>query len=351
MYPMYTSENRVINGDFLIDQINETAAVTPAATGYICDMWKLDTAGLGSDITLQVQNSVAPTNFLNSMKLLTASNATPTAAQYTILTHIVEGSQIADLAFGTNNATLVTITFQARSSVIGTYCVSFRNSAANRSYIATYATTVANQWTWVSITVPGDLTGTWLTAPNTIGMNISFDMGSGSNFQSTAGTWQAGNFTGTSGAAKLVANAAATLYIANVQLFAGNQPIPYSPRPFRLELNLCQRFYQKTFQTGVAPAQNAGVSGAITVKNPIALGDPSEWWQFVPKMAGTPTITTYNPSAANANWRNITAVADVTVSVDPATTIGQSGVLIATSGAVATLGDILAIHASANAGL
>lgn len=351
MYPMYTSENRIINGDFLIDQINEGAAVTPAATGYVCDMWKLDTSGLGSDITLQVQSGVAPTNFLNSMKLLTASNATPTAAQYTRLTEIIEGSQIADLAFGTNNATNFTITFQARSSVTGTYCVSFRNSAANRSYIATYATTVANQWTWISITVPGDVTGTWLSTPNTIGMNVSFDLGSGSNFQSTAGTWQAGNFTGTSGAVKLVANAAATLYITNIQLFAGNQPIPYSPRPFGVELALCQRFYQKTFQPGTAPAQSAGVTGAITVKNPIALGDPSEWWQFVPKMAGTPTITTYNPSAANANWRDITAGADSTVSVDPSTTIGASGVLIATSGTVTTLGDVLAIHATANAGL
>lgn len=150
--------------------------------------------------------------------------------------------------------------------------------------------------------------------------------------------------TGTAGAADYVE-------IDEVQLEIGGNVTTFDRRPFSVGLSECQRFYWKSFPYGTAPAQSGGVTGAITVKNPIALGDPSAYVQYPSRMRTTPTITTYNPSAANANWRDITAGSDATVSVDPSTTKGDSGVLIATSGTVATLGDILAIHLQADGDL
>src|SRR5579862_4612338 len=35
-----SSDNRIINGDFVLDQRNEGAAVTPTASAYVCDRWK-----------------------------------------------------------------------------------------------------------------------------------------------------------------------------------------------------------------------------------------------------------------------------------------------------------------------
>lgn len=67
-------------------------------------------------------------------------------------------------------------------------------------------------------------------------------------------------------------------------------------------------------------------------------------------MWGSPTVTTYNPSAANANWRDTTASSDVTVSV-PATATSAGGVLLATGAAIATLGDLACLHYSLDAGL
>jgi hypothetical protein len=54
-------------------------------------------------------------------------------------------------------------------------------------------------------------------------------------------------------------------------------------------------------------------------------------------------VTTYNPSAANANWRDTTASSDVAVSV-PATATSAGGVLLATGAAIATLGDLASLH-------
>lgn len=141
------------------------------------------------------------------------------------------------------------------------------------------------------------------------------------------------------------------LGVGQWNLRRGAAPLPFEPVPIATNIQRCQRYFWKSFSSGIAPAQNAGVAGAITTKNPIALGDPSVYVQFPVRMRAVPTIVTFNPSAGNANWRNITAGADVTVSVDPATTIGVAGVLLATSGTVATLGDILAIQLTASARL
>lgn len=138
--------------------------------------------------------------------------------------------------------------------------------------------------------------------------------------------------------------------IDDVQLETGPFT-PFERRQFAEELALCMRHFQTSFPYGTAPAQSGGVAGAITVKNPIALGDPSAYIEFEPPMRVAPTITTYNPSAGNANWRDVTAAADATVSVDPVTSIGPSGVLLATSGTITSLGDILCIHHSADAGI
>jgi hypothetical protein len=70
-------------------------------------------------------------------------------------------------------------------------------------------------------------------------------------------------------------------------------------------------------------------------------------------MFKTPTITTYNPSAANANWRDTTAAADVTVNV-PSSGAGAStavGALIGASGTSATAGNVSCIHWTQDAGL
>lgn len=142
-----------------------------------------------------------------------------------------------------------------------------------------------------------------------------------------------------------------TYYFDSAMLIQGSEAVSFVGTNPKVDLGRCQRFYQKSFPIATAPAQNAGVTGAICVKNPIALGDPSVYVDFKVTMRATPTVTTYNPSAANANWRNVTAGSDSTVSVDPATAIGDNGFLIATSGTVTTLGDVLAIHYSATADL
>lgn len=76
------------------------------------------------------------------------------------------------------------------------------------------------------------------------------------------------------------------------------------------------RYYQSTFPAGVAPAQNAGVTGALSVQTVSSATDAYLDWRLPAFLRAAPgTVTTYNPSASNANWRDPIAAADRTVTV------------------------------------
>lgn len=139
--------------------------------------------------------------------------------------------------------------------------------------------------------------------------------------------------------------------VDDVQIEVGLAPVPFERRMFAEELHLCMTHYTSSFPYGTAAAQSAGVAGAISTRNPIASGEPTHYVSFDPPMRANPTITTYNPSAANANWRNVTAAADVTVTVDGSSSKSTTGCLFGTSGTVTTLGDYLCIHYAADASI
>lgn len=100
--------------------------------------------------------------------------------------------------------------------------------------------------------------------------------------------------------------------ISLVQLEKNLAPTPFEHRFYNNELALCQRYYYKTFPQATVPAQNAGVDGAFLFGNPStnAPGVFTPNLRFPVLMRTNPTITLYNPSATNAQIRNINNSSD-----------------------------------------
>ena len=241
-------KNRIINGAMVIDQRNAGASVNLANSPYPVDRFQVSvTTALFSGTGTMGQSTVAPAGFSNSLLWTQTTGVTPSADQIGSFAHVIEGNNIADFGFGTAAAKQVTLSFWVRSSVTGTYCAALRNVDLDRSYIAEYSVSAANTWEYKTITIAGDTSGTWAT-DNQRGVVVTFDLGSGSDFNTTAGSWVAGNFRSTANQVSFVGNSGATFYITGVQLEKGSTATSFDYRPYGTELALCQRYY---FATGV----------------------------------------------------------------------------------------------------
>jgi hypothetical protein len=246
--------NRIINGDMRIDQRNAGAAVAQtAAAVYTLDRFFMFGSVTSKFSVQQNAGSVTPpTGFTNYLGVTSLSAYTPAIGteQY-VISQIIEGYNIADLGWGTANASPITLSFWVRSSLTGTFGGALRNSNNSRSYPFTYTISSANTWEQKSVTITGDTSGTWLT-DNNAGIKLTFGLGAGTTISGTAGSWAGTSYVTATGATSVVATNGATFYITGVQLEAGSVATPFERRPYGTELALCQRYYYKIQATGTS---------------------------------------------------------------------------------------------------
>jgi len=235
--------NRIINGDMRIDQRNAGASVTPTGSGgYTLDRWTFSISQASKFSTQQ--STVAPSGFINSMLITSLSAYSVAAGDYFLLNQRIEGLNVSDLGWGTASAQTVTLSFQVRSSLTGTFGGALTNAAGNRSYPFSYSVSAANTFETKTITIPGDTSGTWLTT-NGVGINLRFGLGVGSTFSSTAGAWAAGEFFSATGATSVVGTNGATFYVTGVDLQKGSTATSFDYRPYGTEEALCHRYFER----------------------------------------------------------------------------------------------------------
>jgi hypothetical protein len=248
--------NRIINGAMVIDQRNAGAAVT--AANYTVDRWIFDCSVSSKFSVQQNAGSVTPpTGFSNYLGATSLSAYSLAAGDYFVIDQKIEGYNVSDLAFGTASAKPITISFFVRSSLTGSFGGSITNGAANRAYPFSYSIPVANTWTAVSVTIPGDTTGTWQTGNGT-GIWLRFSLGVGSTYSGTANTWQNGVVVQPTGSTSVVGTNGATFYITGVQLEVGSVATPFEREIYSQTLAKCQRYFSLT------PIVNTGIANGTT---------------------------------------------------------------------------------------
>jgi hypothetical protein len=302
-----SNRNKIINGSMTIDQRNAGAAVTVNAVGSFFPTDRFFGTAQAADgvFTLQ-QSATAPAGFVNSViTTVTTADASIGATQYYLFNQYIEGHNTADLGWGTASAKPITLSFWTRSSLTGTFGGVISNGGQNRSYPFTYAISAADTWEYKTITIAGDTSGTWLTT-NGIGIRLHFDLGVGSTYRGTAGAWAGALYLGATGATDVIGTLSATWYVTGVQLEAGDTATPFEHRSFGAELALCQRYFEKSYNTDVAPgtATFTGVftNGGVTNLAPANYATRASTAYKVTKRA-TPTVTTFD-TAGNSGKCN-----------------------------------------------
>jgi len=323
-------KNRIINGAMVIDQRNAGASITPTNGQYTLDRWNANLSQASKYTVQQNAGSVTlPAGFIKYLGVTSSSAYSVTSTDYFFLEQVIEGFNIADLAWGTASASAVTLSFQVYSSLTGTFGGVLANSAQNRNYPYSYTISSANTWTTISVTIAGDTTGTWLTT-NAEGIRLRFGLGVGSTKSGTAGAWSATQTFSATGATSVVGTSGATFYITGVQLEKGSTATSFDYRPYGTELALCQRYYVQYTATAaqyfVSIGQIAGTTAAYFVL-PLTL-------RGTPAVAVTGAIT-LNDAGANPAITSISAISSTTNNVTfvvnalgGGLTIGRAAILL-----------------------
>jgi hypothetical protein len=243
----YVLKNRIINGAMVVDQRNAGASVTPTvSTTYTLDRWGYSfTQASKASIQQNAGSVTPPVGFSNYYGFTSLSAYSVLSSDIFAIAQFIEGFNTADLNWGTANAKTVTLSFWVRSSLTGTFGGAITNSPVDRSYPFTYSIPIANTWTFISVTIAGDTTGTWIGATNGIGMRVWLGVGMGSTNSGTAGAWAGADYRSATGATSVVGTNGATFYITGVQLEQNTSATPFERRLYNQELANCQRYYYR----------------------------------------------------------------------------------------------------------
>ena len=305
-----SNRNMIMNGDMRIDQRNGGSSTTPTADQtHVFDRWMIRNAGGSGRFSVE-QSGVSPNNIDPSMLLTVTTTDTPAAGEFYGVEQRVEGYVLSPSAIGSSDAKALTLSFWVRSSLTGTYCCSFRNAGADRSFVAEYSISTADTWEFKTIQIEAKTDGTWNTT-NTVGAYVNWLLGSGSNFEGSTG-WQSANRVATSNQVDWINTSGATFYLTGVQLELGEQATPFEHRSYGDELQRCERYLQQWKGDGTTSTQNviAG-AGAINSGSSACFLVPS------PKMRGPFSVefddliisdsATYDEDVTSINLTNASA--------------------------------------------
>lgn len=337
----YAGKNKIINGNF--DFWQRGTSHTTAGTGSD-DRWVMGAAGstfTHSRQTFTLGQTDVPGNPKYYSRTVVATSAG--AGNYCAQLQRIENV----LTLAGENAVL---TFYAKADASKNISIELgqdfgTGGAPSATVTAIGVNKIALTTSWQKFTLSlsiSSISGKTLgTAGNDhLAVNFWFDAGSDFNARTNTLGQQSGTFD-----------------IAQVQLEAGAVATSFEIRPLAVELALCQRFYEKSFPLSTAPAQNAGnntgeivfpstKAGATTIRSQTVI--------FRTEKRGNPTLTAYNPAAANAQVRDVDASADcssTSLTAFSTNALHKGFVIQATGNAATAVGNQLRLHWTADAEL
>lgn len=240
-----TFSNPIINGSFNIWQRNSNFA-SIATSAYSADRWQYGNTSaavhtISRSTSVPTIGTFFPTlNYCLNIACGTADASVAAGDAVTIGTKI-EGYNIAGIA-----QKPFVLSFWVYSTKTGIHCIAARNSGSDRSFVAEYTINTTNTWEYKEVIIsPSPSAGTW-DYINGVGVNITWCLMGGSTFQTTAGTWQTGNFLATSNQVNVCDSTSNIFRLAAVRITPGKKALPFDPPPITVEITDCQRYFEKS---------------------------------------------------------------------------------------------------------
>ena len=289
-----SNRNLVINGAM---QVAQRGTSQSPASGYGTVDRFIVSNPTGSQTQAASQETDAPVGLYKSLKVTCTTantNITTSVGDQAKIEYRIEGTDLANIHYGTANAQTLTVSFYVKSNKTGNTAIGLVNYSNNRCFVHQYNIASANTWQRVSFSVTGDTSGTWGTDTG-IGMRMRW--GSfGTNHQTTSfNAWQSGQFMAT-GNSPINFNSATNDYlqITGVQVERGSVATDFEHRSYAQELALCERYFQ-TICKG-----DAYICNCMYYTGSIVTGIV----QFKTPMRATPTLYQHTTTNGYVVYRN-----------------------------------------------
>lgn len=262
-----SNKNIIINGDFDIWQRGASFSAV-ANTQYTADRWRYEKQ-VATPIHTISRSSDVP-SFAQAGRLIlfsilvncTTAYTTSNAANYVAISQAIEGLNFKDIAQKT-----FTLSFWVKATKVGIYCVGLTNAGADKSFVAEYLVNQPDTWEFKTITVsPSPSAGTW-NYDNGLGLFVIFTLLSGSNRQTTAGSWQNGDFQATTNQVNACDSTSNNFQLSGVKVEAGSVATPFETEDGSELIDKCRQYFERKSIPFQIPAYTSSSTNATGILN------------------------------------------------------------------------------------
>lgn len=303
------AKNIIINGG--LDFFQRFGGTAVAATATYCgDRWKHSWNGSGLTAHASQSSSVPSNGKSNWSQRMTIDTAqvSLSPSNYLAAIQYIEGYNIQPLI-----GHKFSIGFWARSNKTGIYCCSLRDATATYSFVHEFEITSIDVWQYFSFVVdaPPISLGTFNLDSN-VGMVFFIVGAAGSTYHApSTDQWVAGDYFGTSTMNNLADTLNNRLEFTQVMMNSGAAVAPFERAGYNIsnELQLCQRYYEKSYNPDQPPGF-AGFHPGFASVSTSSFHDVGHNDFKVTKRA-TPAVTIISPNSGAGNAAYNSGVGDV----------------------------------------
>jgi len=247
-------KNLIINGAMEFNQRGSTLNLS-ASNQYLMDRFFAAKTAVFTGTSTYARSTNVPTvaesdwGFSSSLLITNGTGASPGASDQYYIGYRMEGYDYSEI-----HGKAIAVSFWVKSSVTGTFPISFGNAANTTNYVTSYVINSANTWEKKTVKLNTTTASTWGLGDG-IGLQIFWSLSAGSSLQTSQNQWNVGGsqYYSFSGATNWAGTTAATFQLTGVQLFeigsvdddVSNVPFSRCGKNIANELQLCQRYCQK----------------------------------------------------------------------------------------------------------
>ena len=294
--------NILINGDMSVDQRGSATGLTADNIGNGADRFYVR-VNARTNYAFSMENSTdvpSGEGFSNSHKITTTTAETSLGAAGILrYGQRIEGNMLKGLKYGTTNAQKIVVQFWVKCSVTGTFVFELWNRKSSWYNSKSFTIDSANTWQKIIKTFDGDTVNDF-NIDNSVQLEANIWWAAGTSFSSsgtvTGGDWNSDatkRAGGLSNAFTTTLNA--TFFTTGWQLEVGTSTSAFERLPIDVNLQRCQRYYEKNYDLATAPAGGSNYTNtqACMIGTAFSTSNIRIYTEFKVRKRTTPTATFY----------------------------------------------------------